>query len=265
MTQPLTVPAGRDIRLADFDPDYHEDLDRADAEAETRKHCDKLDELAYRLFAEAKRAVIVVLQGIDTSGKDGTIRMLASGVSPQCLDVKSFKAPSALELSHDFLWRVHAAVPAHGRIGIFNRSHYEDVVVVRVRKLVPKDVWRERYAQINAFEKLLRDGNVTLVKCFLHISNKEQGQRLEDRLRDPKKQWKLGPSDLEDRRLWGDFQKAYDDALTQCNTEPAPWHIVPADKKWYRNLVVARLLRATLERLDPQFPPFDSSLLSKLD
>ena len=157
MTQPLTVPAGRDIRLADFDPDYHEDLDRADAEAETRKHCDKLDELAYRLFAEAKRAVIVVLQGIDTSGKDGTIRMIASGVSPQCLDVKSFKAPSDLELSHDFLWRVHAAVPAHGRIGIFNRSHYEDVVVVRVRKLVPKDVWKDRYAQINAFEKLLGD------------------------------------------------------------------------------------------------------------
>ena len=156
MNQPLTVPAGRDVRLADFDPDSHGDLDRADAEAETRKHCDKLDELAYRLFAEAKRAVIVVLQGIDTSGKDGTIRMLAGGVSPQCLDVKSFKAPSGLELSHDFLWRVHAAVPAHGRIGIFNRSHYEDVVVVRVRKLVPKEVWKERFAQINAFEKLLR-------------------------------------------------------------------------------------------------------------
>ena len=265
MTQPLTVPPGRDIRLADFDPDFHEGLDRADAEAETGKHCDKLDELAYRLFAEARRAVVVVLQGIDTSGKDGTIRMLAGGISPQCLDVKSFKAPSALELSHDFLWRVHAAVPAHGRIGIFNRSHYEDVVVVRVRRLVPKDVWQARYDQINAFEKLLADGGITLVKCFLHISKQEQRQRLEDRLRDPKKQWKLGPDDLADRARWDDFQQAYDDALTLCNTAHAPWHVVPADKKWYRNLVVARLVRQTLERLDPQFPPFDSSLLTKLD
>ena len=265
MNQPLTVPAGHDIRLADFDPGYREGLDREAAVVETQQHCEKLDELAYRLFAEAKRAVVVVLQGIDTSGKDGTIRMIASGVSPQCLDVQSFKAPSALELSHDFLWRVHTAVPAHGRIGIFNRSHYEDVVVVRVRKLVPKDVWKERYAQINAFEKLLCAGNLTFVKCFLHISREEQRQRLEDRLRDPKKQWKLGPADLDDRRLWDDYQKAYDDALTQCNTEHAPWNVVPADKKWYRNLVVARLVRATLERLDPQFPPFDSTLLSKLD
>jgi len=265
MDQPLRLPPGHDIRLADFDPDFHEGLSREDAEAETRRHCDKLDELAYRLFAEAKRAIVVVLQGNDTSGKDGTIRMLASGVSPQCLDVRSFKAPSSLELSHDFLWRVHAAVPSHGRIGIFNRSHYEDVVVVRVRKLVPKDVWQERYAQINAFEKLLREGNLTFVKCFLHISRKEQRQRLEDRMRDPKKQWKLGPSDLEDRRLWDDFQKAYEDALTECNTEHAPWHIVPADKKWYRNLVVARLVRETLERLDPRFPPFDATLLSKID
>jgi len=265
MNQPLTVPPGHDIRLADFDPGYREGLDREAAVVETQQHCERLDELAYRLFAEAKRAVVVVLQGIDTSGKDGTIRMIASGVSPQCLDVQSFKPPSALELSHDFLWRVHTAVPAHGRIGIFNRSHYEDVVVVRVRKLVPKDVWKERYAQINAFEKLLCAGNLTFVKCFLHISREEQRQRLEDRLRDPKKQWKLGPADLDDRRLWDDYQKAYDDALTQCNTEHAPWNVVPADKKWYRNLVVARLVRATLERLDPQFPPFDSTLLSKLD
>jgi len=265
MDQPLTVPPGRDIRLADFDPEYHEGLDREAAEEETRRHCEKLDELAYRLFAESRRAVVVVLQGIDTSGKDGTIRMLAGGVSPQCLDVKSFKAPSALELSHDFLWRIHAAIPAHGRIGIFNRSQYEDVVVVRVRNLVPREVWKERYAQVNAFEKLLYDGGLTFVKCFLHISKHEQRKRLEDRLRDPKKQWKLGPSDLEDRRLWDDFQKAYDDALTQCNTDHAPWHVVPADKKWYRNLVVARLVRQALEHLDPKFPPFDSSLIAKLD
>jgi PPK2 family polyphosphate:nucleotide phosphotransferase len=265
MDQPLTVPPGRDIRLSDFDPDFHEGLSREDAEQETRRHCDKLDELAYRLFAEARRAVVVVLQGIDTSGKDGTIRMLASGISPQCLDVVSFKAPSAEELAHDFLWRVHTAIPAHGRIGIFNRSHYEDVIVVRVRKILPESVWRPRYAQINAFEKLLQDGGLTFVKCFLHISNSEQRRRLEERLRDPKKQWKLGPDDLEDRKRWDAFTEAYDEALSECNTEQAPWHVVPADKKWYRNLVVARLVRKTLERLDPRFPAFDSSLLGKLD
>ena len=262
--QPLRLPPGRDIRLADFDPGYNDGLDRAEAEAETRRHSEALDELAYRLYAEAKRAVVVVLQGIDTSGKDGTIRMLAGGISPQCLDVRSFKAPSALELAHDFLWRVHAAVPAHGRIGVFNRSHYEDVIVVRVRKLVPPHVWKSRYDQINAFEKLLADGGLTFVKCFLHIGKKEQRERLEDRLRDPKKQWKLGPDDLADRERWDDFQAAYDDALTKCNTEHAPWHIVPADRKWYRNLVVARIVRETLERLDPKFPPFDSSLLTRL-
>jgi PPK2 family polyphosphate:nucleotide phosphotransferase len=265
MDQPLSVTPGRDVHLADFDPDFHDGIDREKAEQETRSHCEKLDGLAYRLFAEAKRAVVVVLQGIDTSGKDGTIRMLASGVSPQCLDVKSFKAPSSVELSHDFLWRVHTAVPPHGKIGIFNRSHYEDVVVVRVRKLVPKNVWQGRYAQINAFEKLLNEGGLTFVKCFLHISKDEQRERLADRLADPQKQWKLGPSDLEDRRLWGDFTKAYEDALTECNTEHSPWHIVPANRKWYRNLVVARLVRQSLERLDPQFPRFDSSLLSQLE
>jgi len=260
----MLIPPGETCRLADFDPSHHEGLERETAEEETSRHCLKLDELAYRLFAEAKRAVVVVLQGIDASGKDGTIRMLASGISPQCLDVKSFKAPSALELSHDFLWRVHASVPPHGRIGIFNRSHYEDVVVVRVRKLVPKEVWHERFAQINAFEKLLQDGGLTIVKCFLHISKDEQRQRLADRLRDPKKQWKLGPSDLEDRLLWDDYTKAYEDAITRCNTPEAPWHIVPANHKWYRNLVVARLVRQTLERLNPQFPPFDPGLLAKL-
>jgi PPK2 family polyphosphate:nucleotide phosphotransferase len=264
MDQPLSLPPGREFHLADFDPGFTGGVSRGDAEAETRSHCEALDELAFRLYAEARRAVVVVLQGIDTSGKDGTIRMLASGISPQCLDVRSFKAPSALELAHDFLWRIHAAVPAHGRIGVFNRSQYEDVLVVRVRKLVPARTWKNRYEQINAFEKLLADGGLTFVKCFLHISRKEQKERLEERLRDPRKQWKLGPSDLEDRRLWDDFQAAYEDALTLCNTDVAPWHVVPADRKWYRNLVVARLLRQTLERLDPRFPTFDPDLVQKL-
>jgi PPK2 family polyphosphate:nucleotide phosphotransferase len=264
LDQPLTLPPGAEFHLSEFDPGFTGGLSRDEAEAETRACCEALDELAYRLYAEAKRAVVVVLQGIDTSGKDGTIRMLASGISPQCLDVKSFKAPSELELAHDFLWRIHAAVPAHGRIGVFNRSQYEDVLVVRVRKLAPARVWKNRYEQINAFEKLLVDGGLTFVKCFLHISRKEQKERLQERLRDPRKQWKLGPSDLEDRQLWDDYQAAYEDALTLCNTAEAPWHVVPADRKWYRNLVVARLLRQTLTSLDPQFPKFDPSLIEKL-
>ena len=264
MPQPVQLAPGTKCRLEDFDPGYREGLEKEEAEAETRLHCAKLDELAYRLFAESQRAVVVVLQGIDTSGKDGTIRMLSGGISPQCLGVESFKAPSALELSHDFLWRVHAKVPPHGKIGIFNRSHYEDVVVVRVRKLVAKEVWKERYAQINAFEKLLHEGRIEFVKCFLHISREEQRKRLEDRLKDPTKQWKLGPADLDDRLLWDDFTAAYEEALTKCSTPEAPWHIVPANKKWYRNLVVARLVRETLEKLDPHFPPIDPTLLSRL-
>jgi PPK2 family polyphosphate:nucleotide phosphotransferase len=264
MPQPLQIAPGEKCRLEDFDPGYHEGFEKEQAEAETRRHCEKLDELAYRLFAESKRAVVVVLQGIDTSGKDGTIRMLAGGISPQCLEVESFKAPSPLELSHDFLWRVHAKVPPHGKIGIFNRSHYEDVVVVRVRKLVSKEVWKERFSQINAFEKLLHEGRITFVKCFLHISREEQRKRLEDRLKDPKKQWKLGPADLDDRLLWDDFTAAYEEAITRCNTPEAPWHIVPANRKWYRNLVVARILRETLETLDPHFPPSDPSLHARL-
>ena len=254
MNQPLTVPAGRDVRLADFDPDAHEDLDRADAEAETRQHCDKLDELAYRLFAEAKRAVIVVLQGIDTSGKDGTIRMLASGVSPQCLDVKSFKAPSALELSHDFLWRVHTAVPAHGRIGIFNRSHYEDVLVCKVRKLSPSAEIEKRYEQINAFEKMLVENGTVILKFMLHISKDEQGKRLQERLDQPEKRWKFQAADLDDRKNWKDFMAVYETMLEKCSTEWAPWHIIPADHKWARNAAIAGIVRESLAKMDPNYP-----------
>ena len=220
MAQPLSLPPGSDVRLADFDADYHAGLDKDAGKSETRRLWEELDDLAYRLYAEARRAVLVVLQGIDTAGKDGTIRMLARGISPQCLDVVSFKAPSPLELAHDFLWRVHKAMPAHGRIGIFNRSHYEDVIVVRVRKLVAKPVWQARYDQINAFEKLLTDGGLTIVKCFLHISKDEQRERLEERLRDPHKQWKLGPADLDDRRL--PQRHAYESLLPPRDDLSAP-------------------------------------------
>jgi PPK2 family polyphosphate:nucleotide phosphotransferase len=261
---PQNVVAKSRIQLKDFDPAEDFGLKKEKTREATRRLLERIGGLQAKLYANTRRSVLVVLQGMDASGKDGATKSLLEFVNPAGVEVTDFKAPSSEELAHDFLWRVHARVPAHGRIGIFNRSHYEDVVVVRVRKLVPKDVWKERFAQINAFERFLHGGQVTFVKCFLHISREEQRKRLEDRLKDPKKQWKLGPADLDDRHLWDDFTAAYEDALTKCSTPEAPWHIVPANKKWYRNLVVARLLRETLERIDPRFPPFDPTLISRL-
>lgn len=217
-------------------------------------------ELAYRLFAENRRSVLLVLQGMDTSGKDGTIRAATTGINPLDFSITAFKQPSMEELDHDFLWRIHKATPGRGRIGIFNRSHYEDVLVVRVHKLVPRSVWRARYEAINRFERYLTANGTTVLKCFLHISKDEQRQRLEARLADPTKRWKFSKADVEERKLWDDYQQAYEDALTRCNTEYAPWHVVPADRKWYRNLVVSNLLRETLEKMDPKFPPEEEGL-----
>jgi PPK2 family polyphosphate:nucleotide phosphotransferase len=216
--------------------------------------------LAYRLYAENKRSLLVILQGIDAAGKDGTIRVVMSSVNPQSCQVVSFKAPSAEELDHDFLWRIHRAVPRHGDIGIFNRSQYEDVLVVRVHQLAPEAEWRSRYDRINEFEQLLVDGRVTILKFFLHISKGEQRERLQKRLDDRGKRWKFNLGDLDERKLWDDYQKAYEDVLTKCSTKHAPWHIVPADRKWYRNLVVSQTIRDTLEQLDPKFPPSDPAL-----
>jgi PPK2 family polyphosphate:nucleotide phosphotransferase len=215
----------------------------------------RLADLAYRLYAEDKRALLLVLQGMDTAGKDGTIRSVMSGINPQSCQIVSFKQPSAEELDHDFLWRIHKAVPRHGQIGIFNRSQYEDVLVVRVHKLVPESEWKSRYDRINEFEELLTEGGLTIVKCYLHISKEEQRERLQARLDDPHKRWKFSHGDIEERKLWDDYQQAYEDALTKCNSKHAPWHIIPADRKWYRNLVVSQLLVDTLERMDPQYPP----------
>jgi PPK2 family polyphosphate:nucleotide phosphotransferase len=212
-------------------------------------------ELAYRLFAENRRAVLVVLQGMDTSGKDGTIRTVMTGINPQSFQITSFRQPSVEELQRDFLWRIHQAVPRKGHVGVFNRSHYEDVLIVRVRQLAPESVWKRRYDRINEFEQLLTEGGVTLVKCFLHISREEQRERLQARLDDPQKRWKFSPADLEERKLWPLYQKAYEDALTRCNTPQAPWHVIPSDRKWFRNLTVSQIFRETLERLNPQFPP----------
>jgi PPK2 family polyphosphate:nucleotide phosphotransferase len=261
MTQPLTVKPGTKIRLADFDAGYSNGVDDKEAaQAETQANISELDDLAYRLYAENRRALLLVLQGMDTSGKDGTIRKVMYGVDPQSCQVTSFKQPSQEELDHDFLWRIHRAVPARGNIGIFNRSHYEDVLVVRVHNLVPESEWKSRYERINEFEKLLVEGGIVIVKVFLHISKDEQRQRLQARLDHPKKRWKFSKGDLAERKLWDDYQRAYEAALTRCNTEHAPWHIVPADRKWNRDLIISHILRETLEGMNPQFPKVEEGL-----
>ncbi len=261
MSQPLSVPPSAKIRLTDFDPrfvggDWNKKSSKKQVEVNTAASA----EMAYELYAENRRAVLLVLQGMDTAGKDGTIRVVMSGINPQSCQVVSFKEPSHEELDHDFLWRVHKAIPRRGNIGIFNRSHYEDVLIVRVHNLVPESVWSMRYNRINQFEELLVEGGVTILKCFLHISNEEQRERLQSRLDNPTKRWKFNKSDLDERKLWNNYQQAYEAALNECNTEHAPWHIIPADRKWYRNLVVSQLLRETLERLDPQVPPCEEGL-----
>jgi PPK2 family polyphosphate:nucleotide phosphotransferase len=261
MKQPLVPPALSKIDLSKFDPAHvWGEWNKKTAGDQIKANTPALRDLAYRLYAEDKRAVLLVLQGMDASGKDGTIRTVMTGVNPQSCQITSFKVPTSEELDHDFLWRIHKAVPRRGEIGIFNRSHYEDVVVVRVHKLVPREVWQARYDQINAFEEILVDSGVTLIKCFLHINKETQRERLQARLDDPTKRWKFQLGDLNERKLWDEYQQAYEDALTKCNTKHAPWHIVPADKKWNRNLTVSQLLLETLQKMAPDFPPAAAGL-----
>lgn len=251
-----TVKPGTKIRLADFNPASRGGFkDKEDAARETADNVEALGHLAYRLYAENKRSLLIVLQGMDTAGKDGTIRHVMDAVNPQGCQVVSFKQPGAEELDHDFLWRIHLRVPAIGNLGIFNRSHYEDVLIVRVHNLVPKEEWKTRYERINTFEKLLVEGGTTVMKFYLHISKDEQKERLQARLDDPEKRWKFSPGDVAERKFWDDYTQAYEDALTRCNTEHAPWHIIPANHKWYRNYLVSRILREKLEEMNPQFPP----------
>jgi PPK2 family polyphosphate:nucleotide phosphotransferase len=233
--------------------------DKKAARADLAKLAGPLAELQERLYAEgtgkSPRRVLVVLQGMDTSGKGGVISHVAGLVNPQGLHIASFKKPTEEELQHDFLWRIRNQVPAAGQIGVFDRSHYEDVLVVRVESLVPKPVWQARYDQINLFEEELDAQGVTLVKCFLHISPQAQEKRLRRRLKDPTKRWKYSPADLDARRKWSAYQDAYADVLRRCGTDVAPWYVVPSDRKWYRNWAVARLLYETLTELDPRYPP----------
>jgi len=236
----------RRLRLKDFDAGEDAGLRREEAEEKTARLIEELVELQELLYAVRMQSLLVVLQGRDTSGKDGTIRHVAGPLNSQSCSVASFKVPTDEELAHDFLWRVHAQTPLTGNIKIFNRSHYEDVLVVRVHELAPKEVWSSRYEHINAFERLLADSSTIILKFYLHISKDEQKKRLLNRETDPIKSWKLSVGDWKEREYWDDYTKAYDDAINRCSTKHAPWFIVPADKKWFRNLAVAETLRDAL-------------------
>jgi PPK2 family polyphosphate:nucleotide phosphotransferase len=243
------VKEGTKVKLKDYDPGYTDDLtDRALAATLLEKLDDELNELQEMMAAAQHQALLMILQGMDTSGKDGTIRHVLSRVNPQGCIVHSFKQPTQEELAHDFLWRIHKAVPAGGVLGVFNRSQYEDVLVVRVHNLVPKDVWSRRYKEINSFEKSLASNSTIILKFFLYISKDEQERRLLAREQDKDKAWKIDASDWVERQYWDDYQEAYEDALTNCSTEEAPWYIVPANHKWYRNLAIAQTLVDTMRQ-----------------
>jgi PPK2 family polyphosphate:nucleotide phosphotransferase len=220
----------------------------------------RLQELQERLYADGKNGLLIVLQAMDTGGKDGAIKAVVRDANPQGTRVASFKAPTSHELSHDFLWRVHQQVPPKGMIHLFNRSHYEDVLVVRVNNLVPEAQWSRYYDHINAFERLLHDNGTHIIKLHLHISKEEQRERLQARLDDPTKRWKFAMGDLKAREQWDDYQKAYEVMIERTNTEYAPWHIIPANKKWYRNLAVTQVVVQALETINPQYPTAEAGL-----
>ncbi|QQS47362.1 MAG: polyphosphate kinase 2 family protein [Acidobacteriota bacterium] len=234
------------IKLKDIDPDYDAGLDREEGEERLRKLCDELTDLQELQYAASDTGVLVVLQGRDTSGKDGTIKAVMGPLDSRGCNVASFKVPTENELAHDFLWRIHYRTPKRGEITIFNRSHYEDVLVVRVHKLVENRVWQARYDHINAFEKLLADSHTIILKFYLHISRKEQLERLVEREQDQEKYWKLSAGDWKEREHWNDYTRAYEDAINRCSAPHAPWHVVPADKKWFRNLAVAEALASAM-------------------
>jgi PPK2 family polyphosphate:nucleotide phosphotransferase len=255
MIAPLRVDPGTPARIAERDPNDTFGLDKARARDLLRDLYARLDVLQRRLYAEGARSLLLILQGLDAAGKDGVIRSVAAGISPQGCRVVSFRAPTTGELAHDYLWRVHAELPARGEIGIFNRSHYEDVVTVQMRKLAPQEVWRRRAGHIRDFERMLADEGTRIVKTFLNVSKDEQRKRLQERIDDPEKRWKFRWEDLEAHRRFDEYIAAYEEALTETSTEWAPWYVVPADRNWVKATAVAQLLVHELERLDPQFPP----------
>jgi PPK2 family polyphosphate:nucleotide phosphotransferase len=254
LARELIVKPGSKVKLDKFDPGNTYGVDKKSAADHLAKNLEQLSVLQYLLYAEAKRSLLVVLQGIDAGGKDGTIRHVMSGLNPQGVVVTSFKVPEGAEKRHDYLWRIHRAVPESGKIGIFNRSHYEDVLVVRVHDLVPKSVWSKRYDQINDFEHMLSDNGVRIVKFLLYISKDEQARRFQERIEDKSKRWKFSPADLKEREYWDKYTDAFEDALRKCSTDRAPWYLIPANNKWFRNLAVSQILKETLESMDLKFP-----------
>lgn len=251
----FTVSPGKKVNINDYPTDSTEGcVDKGEAVKEQHEILTELQRLQFMMNAEGRRSLLVILQGMDASGKDGTVRCVFSGLNPQHCRVTSFKTPTPTELAHDFLWRIHMAVPASGEIGIFNRSHYEDVLIARVQKLVPEKVWRPRYEIINEFERYITAGGVTVVKFFLHISAREQKKRLLERLDDSNRNWKFSISDIQDRLLWNDYQNAYSEMISRCSTPWAPWFIIPSDKKWYRNWAITNILREIMEKMKCRFP-----------
>jgi PPK2 family polyphosphate:nucleotide phosphotransferase len=239
-------------------------ISKSRAEKDLKGHIERLAALHDLLYAENKRALLIVLQGMDAAGKDGTIKHVMSGVNPQGCSVTSFKEPSPQELQHDYLWRIHAAVPGRGSIGIFNRSHYEDVLTVRVHNIVPKTVWSKRYGQINSFETILAENDVHMLKLFLHIDSDEQQKRFEERLEDPRKNWKASPADFHERKYWDEYQQAYEDALLKCDTAAAPWYVIPSNHKWFRNYAVASIVIEALESFHMKYPKVDKKRLAAI-
>ena len=240
---------------------FHDDREAAGREFSELR--DELVDLQRKLYADGRHKLLIVLQAMDAGGKDGTIRSVFRGVNPQGVRITSFKKPSEDEMAHDYLWRIHRAVPANGMIGVFNRSHYEDVLVVRVENFVPKGVWESRFEQINQFERMLTETGTTILKFYLHISKQEQADRFQARLDDPKKNWKFTIDDLEKRKKWDEYMVAYEDAINLCTTDWAPWYVIPSDQKWYRDLAIAGIVVRTLQKLDPQFPriAFDPEMI----
>lgn len=254
LPQRLLVRPGAHPRLHDRHANRDFGWNKEDAQRALEMNRRRLEELQFKLYADGRIPVLVVLQGIDGAGKDGTVRHVVTAFNPQGCTVTSFKAPTAEELRHDYLWRIHQKIPARGEIVVFNRSHYEDVLVVRVDNLVPRSVWRRRYAEINDFERLLTANDVRVVKLFLHISKAEQKKRLEARVDDPAKRWKLELADLEKRKQWTAYRQAFETMLAQCSTACAPWHVIPANRKWFRNLAVSQILVRELEKLPLRYP-----------
>ena len=251
----LMVHEGNKIKLQKLSPGDDFNVNENEAEHVLKQNLMKqMSDLQYRLYTERKKALLIIFQGIDTSGKDSTIRHVIKAFNPQSCTVKAFKEPTAEDLYHDFLWRIHKSTPAKGEIVIFNRSHYEDIIQPRVHKTIHKSIWTRRYDHINAFERCLSDNNTKIIKFFLYISKKEQRKRLEERLTDPLKQWKISERDLEDRKYWSRYLAAYQDIIHKCSNLSAPWYVIPANKKWFRDLIVSLIISNTLEKLKPKIP-----------